>query len=427
MKIRVNKRDIINALMEITFMVISVSVIILFSYLKFDRDNVDSKTAEQGDKKVGESDTPGELNLWYNDKEYGQYFQMLAQSYEKDRGVRVNVTYIDDIDYLEDISKACINKDINCPDIYLLNTENLEAAYGYGLAKPIYSETLDNGNFASQSLRSVTYKDKYVAYPLSMDTAVMVYNKLYMPKEPQSFDDVINAAETFDYVNNSNVKQFFCYDVTDTLHNYYAFGAYIDAGGSCGDDREIFDISYEYLSHAAVYYADMRNRLGLSADMDYSNVAEKFVGGEIVCTIVTMQELNKIITNAGTNVVNYGICLIPKMNDIIATRNLGLTKSLVVNYFSEKSDMAEELAQYALMERSDLIYQNTGYLSARNIDYVNQFFFTVYAQYEASVSLPKLMFSSDYYVLMSDVVRKAAKGEDYRVVLDEIGKDYGTE
>ena len=121
-----NKKVILERLTEIITMVISVSIIILVA------DN--SETFNRGEK---ETEDDG-LTLWYNDQRYDDYFTSLAIDYEKVKGIKVDVKYISDIDYLENINKANKQTDDTlgrAPDIYLLDSDELEAAYGYGLAK----------------------------------------------------------------------------------------------------------------------------------------------------------------------------------------------------------------------------------------------------------------------------------------------------
>ena len=89
-----NKKVILERLTEIIAMVISVSIIILVA------DN--SETFNRGEK---ETEDDG-LTLWYNDQRYDDYFTSLATDYEKVKGIKVNVKYMSDIDYLENINKA---------------------------------------------------------------------------------------------------------------------------------------------------------------------------------------------------------------------------------------------------------------------------------------------------------------------------------
>ena len=93
-RIKENKKVILERLTEIIAMVISVSIIILVA------DN--SGTFNRSEK---ETEDDG-LTLWYNDQRYDEYFTNLAADYEKVKGIKVNVKYMSDIDYLENINKA---------------------------------------------------------------------------------------------------------------------------------------------------------------------------------------------------------------------------------------------------------------------------------------------------------------------------------
>ena len=93
-----NKKVILERLTEIIAMVISVSIIILVA------DN--SETFNRGEK---ETEDDG-LTLWYNDQRYDDYFTSLATDYEKVKGIKVNVKYMSDIDYLENIGMDNVEK-----------------------------------------------------------------------------------------------------------------------------------------------------------------------------------------------------------------------------------------------------------------------------------------------------------------------------
>ena len=120
-RIKENKKVILERLTEIIIMVISVSIIILVA------DN--SETFNRSEK---EAEDDG-LTLWYNDQRYDEYFTNLAADYEKVKGIKVNVKYMSDIDYLENINKA--NKQTD--DTLRTITESVRRAAKGGTAMPV--------------------------------------------------------------------------------------------------------------------------------------------------------------------------------------------------------------------------------------------------------------------------------------------------
>ena len=197
-KFKKNKSAIIRTLTEIIVMVISVSIIILLA-----ENGVSFK--HKNKYRVDEK----ELNIWYNDLKYETYFSKLSKEYEKDTGIKVNAAYMSDIDYLENINKA--NKKIDetlgeAPDIYLIDSEELEAAYRYGLAAENDNPIYNSDNYSETALNAITYKGKYVAYPLTFDTEFMIYNNEYFKSAPESFDSIVNYAKNFNSAENPDIK-----------------------------------------------------------------------------------------------------------------------------------------------------------------------------------------------------------------------------
>ena len=132
------KKHIIQALTEVIIMVISVSVVILIAMYFGRADTEMSK--EEAEFSESASKDRDVLHVWYNDKEYEAYFSALEKEYEKETGTDVEIRYVSDLDYLEEIYKA--NKEDGSleyakPDVFLIQTEDLEAVYGYGMAGEI--------------------------------------------------------------------------------------------------------------------------------------------------------------------------------------------------------------------------------------------------------------------------------------------------
>lgn len=432
MKLEKYKRDIIHALTEIIIMIISVSVVIMVSHYYDGENTAGTGQDSTGQTENNEAEIPlpekKEINVWYNDINYEQYFKILAAEYEKESGTAVNVRFVSDMEYLENINKA--NREDGSieyekPDVYLLNTEDLEAAYGYGLAKVNTDSVLNEENFTVNSLKCVTYKGKYVAYPLAYDTSFMLYNSKYSAEAPISFDELIRVSDEFDYTTNSNVKRVLYFNVSDTMHNYCFLGAYLNFGGTYGDDKSIIDIENERVKKAASYYTELSKAAGIDIrDSELNKIPEKFVNEEILYTIVTMREFNEIKRLSVDKELDYRACVIPGMNDELDTKSLSVTQSLVINYMSDKEDMSADFIRYAVLKRDDLIYDNTGLMPARQVKDTDRFYDVIQNQYENSANLPKLMISADYYVLTGELLNQAWQGENIDDILHRISENY---
>ncbi|MDE7431752.1 MAG: hypothetical protein K2N34_07555 [Lachnospiraceae bacterium] len=122
--------------------------------------------------------------------------------------------------------------------------------------------------------------------------------------------------------------------------------------------------------------------------------------------------------------LNYGACLIPNLNQEQKTTPLSITQSFVINYMSDKKNMAADFIRYAVLERTDLVVNNTGLLPAAHRKNTNSFDTVIQNQYEVSASLPKLIISADYYVLVGEILKHVCQGESIDDLLHEISENY---
>ncbi len=412
-----NKKVILERLTEIIAMVISVSIIILVA------DN--SGTFNRSEK---ETEDDG-LTLWYNDQRYDEYFTNLAADYEKVKGIKVNVKYMSDIDYLENINKANKQTDDTlgkAPDIYLLDSDELEAAYGYGLAKENESTSYNLENYSPAAINAITYKGKKVAYPLTFDTEFMIYNDAYFKSVPVNFQAIINYSKNFKFSENKDVKYIMYWNVEDIYHNYGFVGKYMNIGGEAGDDKTKIDVNTDEVKKAFNFYTELSKDFGINISDDFSVLAKAFINGEIIASIVTMDEYNELKELDNPKKISYNICGLPDLNDESGTKPLSRTETLVVNYMSDKDKEAEELAKYATYDRTDLIYSQTGLFSTKHTDYANADYAVIQEQYDNSCILPKMLVTGDYFAQVQSVLNKAWNGEKVEDNLNTMYETYKT-
>ena len=368
-----------------------------------------------------------ELTIWYNNKDYEKYLDCLAEEYQKEKGKKLNIKYVSDIDYFDSINKANNHTDGTYgspPDVYMLSSEELEEAYGYGLASENDSLLYNEENYSGTALKAITYKGKYVAYPLAFDTAFMIYNTDYIPSSPDSIQDILLYEENFKWEENPDISHVLYFDITDVLHTYAFVGKYINIGGENGDDGSIFNIDNENLSKSLVYYNTLSGRLRMNLEEDFTELPDAFMEGKIICSIMDMKEFSKMRMMGNVREIKYNICEIPPFNEEIDTKSLSYTQVMVVNYMSDKEDMAKDLAEYATYYRTDLIYSNTGMLPVRHIDYVDSFNETIQRQYDNSCILPKFRVTKDYYLQIQSLINGAWKGNNIDEMIKNISETY---
>ncbi|MBR1931658.1 MAG: extracellular solute-binding protein [Lachnospiraceae bacterium] len=284
---------------------------------------VEEKYSLFGDKET--------IYFWYADDTLTNYLNSAAVSFGEQEGVRVLPVLTSESEYLEAINDASLRTD-QIPDVYLLTNDSLGKAYLAGLASEIIDEAgvCSETNFPKAALSAVSYKDKYIAYPLSYETSVLVYNETYLAEWarqqavkaleeeeiPEDMEDALtddiaaNDASENDTPENDaaaqeepgndnrlsklteeeyleaavpatvddilyfadtfdvpeNVEGVLKWDVSDIFYNYWFVGEYMIVGGDKGDDTKLLDISNQETIQCLEAYKGMNQFFSIEPD-----------------------------------------------------------------------------------------------------------------------------------------------------------------
>ena len=121
------------------------------------------------------------LYFWYKDEAMTQYINSAAVAFGEQEKVRVIPVLTSGNEYLEQIYDASLEGK-QFPDAYILGHDQLEKAYLSGVASKITdpSGICSEQYFPKAAISSVTYHGAKIAYPLSFETSVLLYNEDYL-------------------------------------------------------------------------------------------------------------------------------------------------------------------------------------------------------------------------------------------------------
>lgn len=365
------------------------------------------------------------LTVWYSNEKYGDYFEAMAAEFEAEKEIQVNLVFVSAIDYLEQIYTAGNSEESEAPDIYLLDAEELEAAYGYGLAAVNEEEAYSEENYCSTALQAITFHGKKVAYPLAFDTAFLIYNKKYFAGAPITFDEISAYSDNFNHNEYPNVSKILDFNCKDLIYNYGFAGKYLEFAGADGDDESCVNLYNQQTLEALTYYRGLIQKFGITQEAAaYTDYEQAFANESIICMIGTCGSIGQIDQYAEDKELDYGIGLYPQLTNTFDTCSLSITSVLVVNFLSGKKTQAEEFAEYLTLEHTEKINEMLDMLSAKRADYSDERLNIIYKQYEKSCSLPKLMIANDYFMQLEIVLNKVLKGEDIASLLNELNTMY---
>lgn len=388
------------------------------------------------------------LYFWYSDESMSDYINSAAVAFGEKNNIRVIPRLVSDSAYLEAINRAVV-KEEQPPDAYLISHDSLEKAYLAGLAAEVTDSTgiLKNNTFPQTALDAVTYKGKQVAYPLYFETTALLYNEKYLQewarqqavKElegvglesdeaavltreeeiflqavPVTMDDILEVADSFDPPDT--VEGIFKWDVSDIFYNYYIVGNYMVVGGDCGDDKTNININNaEAIACLEVYKALNQFFYIESETVTSESVLQDFIDGKIIFTIATTDAIAQLeaAKAEGKFTDSYGVALMPHPSTELLGRSLSITNTVAVNGYSAKQEMANAFAVFLTDEYIQELYTRSGRVAANQKANADNSALQVFKEeYAYSISLPKLMETSNFWIQLEILFSKVWNGGD---------------
>ncbi len=378
----------------------------------------------------GESDFEVEskenIIFWYTDESMGNYYNNAASTYNKNHNVTIIPTLMKGSEYIEQIYEASIQGEM-APDFYAISNEELEKAYLAGLTIPIEQDAGIESRFPEIALQAVSYDGKLQGYPLYYETSVFVYNKSYLDamegvSVPTTVEELLALANQMDAPEG--VEAIFKWDVRDVFYNYFYVGEYMNVGGISGDDVEQIDILNENTIAGLETFQKLTNFFYIDPDeVTAEGIVQDFIDGKILFTIVDTNGAKEIedAKADGFMTYDYEFATIPNPSDTLLGSSLSVTNALVINGYSDQKAVSEDFIQFLTYEFSSDLYEKTGNLAANNsfveTSHMEQIFMQ---EYEDSVSMPKMMATSNYWMLLENVFFQIWEGADISTELQKL-------
>lgn len=366
------------------------------------------------------------VNVWYTDDVYTSYLERAASEFnEANDMVRLNIQKVDTRDYLDNIYNGSVNGDENTADIYLLTSDKLGRAYLMGIAaeNDIYGYNYTTYNYGDAGIKSACYNNRLYGYPLTYNTAVMLYNKKYV-SQPQSFEDIKNFCSSYT-VNDDNkdVSIINTWDVSDPFLNYAFAGQYMDIGGQNGDNKSEVNLAESQLTGSLGAYTKLKDDYGLTvSDTDESSCIDLFKQGKLIYTIIETDRLCEVQDSD----VDFGACSIPALTDSYDTKAMSYTTLAVVNPYAKNLAVAKAVANSLSYDYADEIKKYTGRLSAR-IDIYNKLeaknrdlYKAVADAYSDTVTKAKLLGADNIYSEYGMVIKSIWAGGELEASVEEL-------
>lgn len=244
---------------------------------------------------------------------------------------------------------------------------------------------------------------------------------------PATIDDILTFANNYDAPEA--VEAVFKWDVSDIFYNYFFVGNYMDVGGENGDNNAVFNIYNQQSVDCLTVYQNLNQFFSIDADeVTYEGILKEFIEGKTVFTVATTDAIAKIeaAKTADEFEFNYGIAVLPDVSSTLKARGLSVTSAVAVNGYSDKKEQANAFAEYLSYTKSGDLYKKAGRLACKkSVTYENAEISNVMSEYEKSVSLPKMIEASNYWVQLEIAFTKAWTGSDPDETLRELSDMIG--
>ena len=236
------------------------------------------------------------------------------------------------------------------------------------------------GSFVDNAIDAVTYDGKIYAFPLSMKTIVMFYNKDLVDTPVDTWADMKAFAAEY---NDPAQNKFAC--IWQAVEPYYAhgfLGGYgYDLFGENHDDPDQLGWDTPEAAEGLAFYKTLHDEIYpvASADATWDAMNSMFSAGECPYVITGPWSIADF-TNAG---VNFGIAPLPKMDNGIRPKTLSTVDTVCVSSFTKYPVASMLLAEFIATDPGalELLYETKNELTAsiegQKLDfYVNDPFMT---------------------------------------------------
>lgn len=353
---------------------------------------------------------PVELTLWYTDSRLTTYLEYVAERYhESNNSITVNNVLVSKEKYLQNIYNGCV-KDGNGPDLFISSSDDLEEICYMGLAWDNEDTVTYNvDNYGSAAVNAASYKGKMYGYPLTYETAVMIYNRDYAVPVA-SFGDLEQYVKNYAPDENSPAVEFIVqWDVTDVFLNYPFLGDYISIGGTDGDSGNV-DFSSEDFERSLQRYIDIKEDLGIDkSEATYSMCIEQFSGTKLLYTIINSRDLKKIDESG----VNYGVVAVPDYDRVYSSTAMSQTSLAIVSPYGNNKKQAINYAKAITYDYAgEIVARGAGCPARGNAEEMPEQYVSAHDVYKDTIVKSQLMKTGDTYLKLEVVLHKIWDGGD---------------
>lgn len=335
-------------------------------------DKQETETSEPSDptnEPTEEALVPEEgahLVLWDNSDEEAEWASVVAEEFEAEYGVPVEVQ---EVGHTEASTKLETDGPAGLgADVFNSAHDHLGKMVSAGLVYENYYANDYKDAFMDAAISGTSYTDKdgnyqLYGYPIAIETYALFYNKDIVEEPPATWEELFESAKAFQDESSGSERTFGF--MMEPANFYYTHAFMAGYGGYVfGDNNtnpEDLGIDNEGAIQSGEFLKTMRDELLPLAieDITYDVISSFFNEGNLAYRISGPWDVHNH-QNAG---VNFGVAPLPLLENGEAPQSYSGIKAYYVNSYSEYPMAATLLAQFASSEEMLLKrYEITGQL-----------------------------------------------------------------
>lgn len=382
------------------------------TYETFEETTVNVATAIAGEDGT---EVPVQLKLWYNDAALAPYYEAAAADFQERYGIEVLCTYVDNVNYLEQINQSNIAG--TGPDLFIASNDEVRKAHLAGLteANTLYTEEFWSRYYPAAAKSAMTSDGRQYGYPIYLDTTMMIYDA-GVTTQPETFGSITDFAVNF--VDETNTKVIFRWDIADPFYDYLFLGSGAEIFGENGEDVTVFNVNNESVIQSMTYYQSLHDYFSIDVDSSsYDQIKSELTNGTLVYGIVKTDVLSEL----GSYGSNYALCPVPPLSPELPVRNLSVTYGAFVNAFTRQPEYANLFAAYLSYEYSGNLFGLSRRTAVRSdLDRTDGNEAVIYEQYCSADSVPKALENGDFWIHMEICFKNIWNGSDVATELSRL-------
>lgn len=246
----------------------------------------------------------------------------------------------------------------------------ISAQSGLILEMDYYTDYI-NENFMDNAVDAVTYQDKVYAFPLSIKTIALFYNKDLVDTPVTTWDEMRSFAESY---NDPQTNKFAC--LWQAVEPYYAHGFIAGYGyelfGETHDDATQIGWDTQEAIEGMEFFATLHDIYPVtSTDATWDAMNTMFSAGEAPYVITGPWSITDF-KNAG---IDFGVTKLPALPNGEQPQTLSTVDTVCVSSFTQYPNASMLLAKFLTDEEAmTLLYETKNELPAsivgQNYDFI---------------------------------------------------------